>query len=117
MTAAADRGKLIKEDKLKQAFAYFDKDGSGGINAKEIKNTLGLGNSKSVDNKQWNKIVSEVDKDGNGEIDYKEFKAMMKKLLSWKPDDWKCIKNTIYSDKMINGYKFKTEHQEKIKIL
>lgn len=71
----------MQEDKLKEAFCLFDKDGSGSISAVELKNVLGIG--KKFGNEDiWAEIVKEVDQDGNGEIDYNEFKIMMEKLLN-----------------------------------
>lgn len=58
----------------------FDKDGSGSISAKEIKEILGQGKKFGNEN-IWNDIIKEVDTDGNGEISFEEFKAMMSKLL------------------------------------
>lgn len=43
VTATANRGNLLKEDKLKQAFNYYDKDNSGSISVDEIKSVLGVG--------------------------------------------------------------------------
>lgn len=47
----------------------FDQDGSGCITAHEIKKVLG-GNSKGVDDDEWDKIVDEVDVNGDGEISF-----------------------------------------------
>ena len=43
VTATANREILLKKDKLKQAFDYFDKDKSGSIDIDEIKQILGGG--------------------------------------------------------------------------
>lgn len=71
---------MINEDKLRQAFEFFDKDGSGSISLDELKQVLGV-KKRLVDDGVWNQLISEVDIDGNGEIDYKEFKIMMNKLV------------------------------------
>ena len=78
VTATVNRNDLLSDEKLKMAFNYYDKDGSGDISIQELKEALGKG--KNVSDAVWNKIISEVDKDGNGEIDFEEFKVMMKKL-------------------------------------
>ena len=80
VTATVNRGALLREDKLKQAFRFYDKDDSGSISIDEIKSVLGVG--KAIDDNVWQQVVNEVDQDGNGEVDFDEFKAMMKKLLS-----------------------------------
>jgi len=41
VTATANRKLLLKDEKLKQAFNYFDKDKSGAIGMDEIKQILG----------------------------------------------------------------------------
>lgn len=43
VTATANRGNLLQEDKLKQAFEYYDKDKSGSISVDEIRMVLGVG--------------------------------------------------------------------------
>ena len=54
----------------------FDKDGSGTISAKELRNVLG-----EQPGDIWNKIMSEIDEDRSGEIDLKEFiQAMLKEV-------------------------------------
>jgi len=77
-----NRGQLLQDDKLKQAFRFYDKDDSGSISIGEIRDVLGVG--KSIDDHVWDQVVREVDTDGNGEVDFEEFKVMMQKLLSDK---------------------------------
>lgn len=79
VTATVNRGALLQDDKLRQAFRFYDKDDSGSISISEIKDVLGVG--KSIDDQVWDQVVKEVDTDNNGEVDYEEFKAMMIKLL------------------------------------
>ena len=47
VTASVNRGNLLQEEKLKAAFAYYDKDGSGAIDVSEIKDVLGVGKNIS----------------------------------------------------------------------
>lgn len=75
VTATANRELLLKGEKLRQAFDYFDKDKSGSIDMDEIKQILGGG--QNLSDKVWKQVVQEVDADGNGEIDYQEFEKMM----------------------------------------
>jgi len=73
-----NRNDLLSDEKLRVAFDYYDKDGSGDISIDELKEALGKG--KNISDSVWNKIIQEVDEDGNGEIDFEEFKTMMRKL-------------------------------------
>lgn len=83
VVATINKNQLLSDEKMKQAFDLFDKDGGGTISAHEIKDVLGIG--KHSTKKIWDEIVGEVDIDGDGEISYEEFKAMMEKLLSDGP--------------------------------
>ena len=79
LKAAIDKKKLLTEEKLKAAFALFDMNGDGDIEAKELKEVIG--DENNVDNNIWLQMIKEVDLDGNGVIDFEEFKDMMKKLI------------------------------------
>eukprot|EP00344_Euplotes_crassus_P011841 CAMPEP_0197009586 /NCGR_PEP_ID=MMETSP1380-20130617/50755_1 /TAXON_ID=5936 /ORGANISM="Euplotes crassus, Strain CT5" /LENGTH=174 /DNA_ID=CAMNT_0042430947 /DNA_START=125 /DNA_END=646 /DNA_ORIENTATION=- len=81
VVACIDKTKLLSENKMKQAFSLFDKDGGGSISPAEVKEVLGIGDKK-FDEKIWNDIVLEIDADGSGEIDYEEFKTMMEHLIT-----------------------------------
>ena len=76
---------MMHETLLKQAFAYFDKDGSGKISLDELKEAMGEENltqgGQELDNGVWQDILAEADENGDGEIDFQEFVNMMKKLL------------------------------------
>jgi len=80
LKAAIDKKKLLTEEKLKAAFALFDMNGDGDIEAKELQEVMGENNDIQGD--IWAKMIAEVDLDGNGVIDFEEFKDMMKKLCS-----------------------------------
>ena len=80
LKAAIDKKKLLTEEKLKAAFALFDMNGDGDIEAKELQGVMGENNDIQGD--VWAKMIAEVDLDGNGVIDFEEFKDMMKKLIS-----------------------------------
>ena len=79
VAATINRDKLLTDDKLRKAFMLFDKDGSGGIDANEIRYHIGVG--KSIDPEVWNGILAQVDEKGNGVIDFDEFCHMMRELL------------------------------------
>jgi len=65
---------------FKQAFDLFDADGSGVIDANELKEAMrALG--FEVTKKQVDEMIEEVDQDGSGTIDLDEFIYMMKKKL------------------------------------
>ena len=67
------RTELTEEQKqeIKEAFDLFDTDGSGSIDAKELKvamRALGFEPKKE----EIKKMISDIDKDGNGTIDFNE---------------------------------------------
>merc|ERR1712028_180912 len=69
---------LTEEQKqeIREAFDLFDTDGSGTIDAKELKvgmRALGFEPKKE----EIQKMISDIDKDGNGDIDFEEFLGMM----------------------------------------
>lgn len=62
--------KVDAETELKQAFKVFNRDKSGSINTKELRNIIKrLG--ENLTDKQINKIIREADKDGNRTVNYK----------------------------------------------
>ena len=79
VTASVNKDNLLQEGKLKAAFQYYDKDGSGSISVDEIKGVLGVG--KNISKAVWDQVVLEVDENGDGEVSFEEFKIMMKSLL------------------------------------
>jgi len=74
-TAGANKNQVLQDQKLRQAFEMFDKDGSGQISREEVKVVLGTG--KFGSDKAWDDIIKEVDVNGDGEISFDEFKVMM----------------------------------------
>lgn len=83
VVATINKNQLLSDEKMRQAFDLFDKDGGGTISSLEVKEVLGVG--KKFDERIWDEIIGEVDIDGDGEISYEEFKSMMEKLLSDAP--------------------------------
>jgi calcium-dependent protein kinase len=76
--ACVDHKQCLSEEKLRQAFEHFDKDGNGSISIKEIEEGL-AGIEKSGDI-NWEEIMKDVDRDRDGEVSFEEFKMMMIKL-------------------------------------
>jgi calcium-dependent protein kinase len=71
----------MREENLRAAFQMFDTDGSGKIDAKEVKTLLEGDEFKDQISKDlMDKVISEVDVNGDGEIDFEEFLAMMRKV-------------------------------------
>ena len=74
------RGRMVlteeQRQEIKEAFDLFDTDGSGKIDAKELKvamKALGF-ETKKEDIRQ---IIADVDKEETGQIDYKDFTDIM----------------------------------------
>ncbi len=60
----------------------FDSDGSGQIDAKEIKMLLEGDEFKDeINSDQLDRVISEVDMNGDGEIDFEEFLTMMRTIV------------------------------------
>ena len=60
LVATLNRKNLISDEKLRIAFAFFDKDGSGSISVDELKEILGI-KKQLVDEKVWDALIKEVD--------------------------------------------------------
>ena len=76
------RTELTEEQKqeIKEAFDLFDTDGSGAIDAKELKvamRALGFEPKKE----EVKKMMAEADREGKGTIDYKDFLEMMQSKM------------------------------------
>ncbi len=78
--ASIDKSIFLKEENLKFAFKFFDKDGSGNITIDELKKVFCTSNEKILD-KVFSDIVDKIDSDGNKEISYVEFKQMMQTVI------------------------------------
>ena len=68
-------------EELKEAFSLFDTDGSGSIDAKELKaamRALGF----QVKKADVRKMIADIDKDESGTIDFQEFVDMMTGKMS-----------------------------------
>jgi centrin-1 len=85
--AKGNKKDLTEEQKLeiREAFELFDTDGSGAIDAKELKVAMrALGFEPKKDEIQ--KMINDVDTDGSGQIEWEEFLKMMTvKILNRDP--------------------------------
>nr|CCA22583.1 caltractin putative [Albugo laibachii Nc14] len=84
---------LTEEQKqeIREAFDLFDTDGSGTIDAKELKvamRALGFEPKKE----EIKKMIADIDKDGSGTIDFTEFLEMMTTKMSEKDSKEEIIK-------------------------
>lgn len=77
----------------KREFLKFDKDGSGKIDAAELKiavRSLGL----HISDAELAAMMAAADKDGDGEIDYLEFEAMIKNTADGA-SDWNLVRQSV----------------------
>jgi calcium-dependent protein kinase len=80
--AAIDKDIFLKEDILKFAFQYFDKDNSGEITLSELE-TIFKDSIKGKDlEKELDNMLSEVDSNNDKVIDFEEFKKLMYNILN-----------------------------------
>merc|ERR1719324_1158540 len=89
----AGKNELTEEQKqeIREAFDLFDTDGSGAIDAKELKVAMrALGFEPKKD--EIRKMISDIDKDGDGTIDFDEFMMMMTAKMAEKDSREEIIK-------------------------
>merc|ERR1712054_669606 len=89
----AGKSDLTEEQKqeIREAFDLFDTDGSGAIDAKELKVAMrALGFEPKKD--EIRKMISDIDKDGDGTIDFDEFMMMMTAKMAEKDSREEIIK-------------------------
>jgi len=63
---------LESEDKLKQAFGFFDEDGSGEITIEELKRIF----NETEESDIAEKILREIDYDSNGKVFIRRYHLM-----------------------------------------
>ncbi len=72
-------------DKCREAFERFDKDGSGSIDAWELKETLKAMGQNPTEEEVF-QMLAQVDDDGSGTIDFPEFLKVIeqqKEAMEW----------------------------------
>nr|KJB58044.1 hypothetical protein B456_009G191500 [Gossypium raimondii] len=77
VTATMNRHRLDREDNIRKAFNFFDKDSNGFITRDELRQAMtqyGMGDEATID-----EVIEDVDTDKDGRINYEEFVAMMKR--------------------------------------
>jgi centrin-1 len=88
----------LTEEQIREAFDLFDTDGSGSIDAKELKvamRTLGFEPKKE----EIKKMIADIDTDGSGTIDFNEFMEMMTAKMSEQDPMEEIIKTfRLYDD-------------------
>jgi len=81
IAACLESHNYLKENHLRQAFSYFDKDNSGTISREELRTCL-QGEEFLLSEEEINNLLAGVDQDGDGEVDYREFIDMMRAQAS-----------------------------------
>ena len=79
--ASIDKEVFVKEETLRFAFNFFDKDNSGNITIAELKAVFCVGKDCEISEKVLDGILDKIDTDGDKEISYEEFKVMMRKII------------------------------------
>ncbi|TPX44814.1 hypothetical protein SeMB42_g03515 [Synchytrium endobioticum] len=80
-----------QKQEIREAFDLFDTDGSGTIDAKELKvamRALGFEPKKE----EIRKMIAEIDKNGSGAIDFAEFLELMASKMSEKDSREEILK-------------------------
>jgi calcium-dependent protein kinase len=78
--ACIDKKTLLNDTYLRLAFNFFDRDESGSISLKEMKEFF-CGGNYTVGLKVLEKVISEVDINHDGQVSFEEFKVMMDKFI------------------------------------
>merc|ERR1712224_1091966 len=96
-----------QRQEIREAFELFDTDGSGSIDAKELKVAMrALGFEPKKDEIQ--KMISDVDDSGDGEIDFDEFMVMMTAKMGEKDSRDDLIKAfRVFDSDETGGVSFK----------
>ena len=75
--AAINEDILLRDENLKKAFSFFDKDKDGFISRGDLVKVMASFGGKSVEDSIIDKIMNQIDTDDSGRIDFNEFRASM----------------------------------------
>ncbi|EGR28444.1 variant sh3 domain protein [Ichthyophthirius multifiliis] len=92
---------------IKEAFDFFDKDGSGSIQIDELKAAM-LSLGFQINEKRLEEIMNALDKDNTKSLEFEEFLDLMKKKINENDTTEKDYQQKIKS----NEYKNKLLHQK-----
>ncbi|OHT11278.1 Caltractin [Tritrichomonas foetus] len=104
-TRKAQRADLTEEQKLElqEAFNMFDTDGSGKIQANELRVALrALGFEPTKD--ELRRMITDVDKKGDGQLDFPQFMEAIVKKISEPDHDEEIEKSFHLFDNNGDGY-------------
>jgi len=75
LAATVSQEEYLDEQACREAFASFDRDGSGSISLKELEAALSDGSlaGAKLNESRIREMLKEVDRDGDGTIDFEEF--------------------------------------------
>lgn len=108
VTLAVHLKKISNEELLREAFLYFDKDGSGYIEFEELQEALLDDHFGTANEQVIHDIIYDADIDKDGRISYDEFKAMMTTGMDWK------MGSRQYSRAMLNALSVRLFNKDKI---
>merc|ERR1711924_393143 len=96
-----------QQQEIREAFELFDTDGSGSIDAMELKTAMrALGFAPKKD--EIARMLSDLDVDGNGTVEYTEFEGLMAGKMESKDPKEELLKTfAIFSD---GGNAITTQH-------
>ena len=80
LRACIDKKELLKEEYLKYAYKFMDKENKGNLTVQDVNNLFCEGSNKLFEI-AISKDISDVDEDGDGNINFQEFKKLMTKTL------------------------------------
>jgi Ca2+-binding EF-hand superfamily protein len=60
------------QEELKEAFKFFDIEGKGLINVKDLRVTM-LSLGETLSSEELDRLINEADEDGDGYVNFEEF--------------------------------------------
>merc|ERR1719453_858316 len=89
---------IQQRQEIKEAFELFDTDGSGSIDANELKTAMrALGFQPKTE--EIKRMLTDLDVDGNGTVEYEEFEGLMAGKMGSKNPKEELLKTfMIFTD-------------------